>query len=146
MVGLAREATVQPQWHGGVAEVTGRFSRCRTLRQYGPRHSRRGSGLDLSRQQARTTLGGTGSLLEGVAAVIIDYSHGGRYAAPTYQDELAKMARAAGVLWIADEVETGFGKCGQSFNFQWGKPRPDIVTLGKPMGGSAIQSCSRSTE
>jgi 4-aminobutyrate aminotransferase-like enzyme len=138
MVGLAREVTVQPQWHGGLTETTGRFSpvpRSTPVRTLPFPEGVLGSGLDLSREQARTTLAGAGPVLEDAAAVIIDYSQGGRYAAPAYQDELAGMARAAGVLWIADEVVTGFGKCGQWFNFQWGESRPDIVTLGKPMGG-----------
>lgn len=43
--------------------------------------------------------------------------------------------RAAGGLFIADEVQPGFGRTGQSM---WGFPRhgltPDLVILGKPMG------------
>jgi len=43
--------------------------------------------------------------------------------------------RAAGTLIIADEVQPGFGRAGSHF---WGHEklgfRPDIVTMGKPMG------------
>ncbi len=43
--------------------------------------------------------------------------------------------RAAGALIIADEVQPGFGRAGSHF---WGHEklgfRPDIVTMGKPMG------------
>jgi len=43
--------------------------------------------------------------------------------------------RAAGGLFIGDEVQPGFGRCG---SHMWGHQRigavPDIVTLGKPMG------------
>jgi 4-aminobutyrate aminotransferase-like enzyme/Ser/Thr protein kinase RdoA (MazF antagonist) len=49
--------------------------------------------------------------------------------------ELVAVARAAGALLIADEVQCGFGRTGDGL---WGFPAwdiaPDIVTLGKPMG------------
>jgi 4-aminobutyrate aminotransferase-like enzyme len=73
--------------------------------------------------------------LAGAAAVIIDYSQGGIYPAPAYQDQLAEAARAAGVLWIADEVVTGLGRQGRWMTFQRGRSRPDIVTLGKGLAG-----------
>lgn len=47
----------------------------------------------------------------------------------------AEVVRQAGGLLICDEVQPGFGRCGERF---WGHQRigvqPDIVTLGKPMG------------
>jgi 4-aminobutyrate aminotransferase-like enzyme len=138
MVGLARDVTVQPQWHGGLTRPNGTVSPapCGTPVRILPfPEGVLGSGLALSREQARSVLADSGPMLADAAAMIVDYSQGGRYAAPAYQDELADMARAAGALWIADEVVTGFGKCGQWFNFQWARSRPDIVTLGKPMGG-----------
>jgi 4-aminobutyrate aminotransferase-like enzyme len=42
--------------------------------------------------------------------------------------------RAAGVVCIADEVQTGFGRCGAMWAFQLQGVVPDAVTLGKPMG------------
>ena len=71
----------------------------------------------------------------GAAAVIVDYSQGGVYPAPAYQDGLAEAARAAGVLWIADEVVTGLGRQGRWMTFERGRSRPDIVTLGKGLAG-----------
>jgi 4-aminobutyrate aminotransferase-like enzyme len=73
--------------------------------------------------------------LAAAAAVIVDYSQGGVYPAPPYQDRLARAARAAGVLWIADEVVTGLGRQGRWMTFQRGRSRPDIVTLGKGLAG-----------
>jgi 4-aminobutyrate aminotransferase-like enzyme len=48
---------------------------------------------------------------------------------------LAERARAAGALYVADEVQSGFGRTGgDMWGFTaWGVT-PDIVTLGKPMG------------
>lgn len=45
--------------------------------------------------------------------------------------------RSEGVICIADEVQCGFGRVGTGF---WGFQAyegvvPDIVTLGKPIGG-----------
>jgi 4-aminobutyrate aminotransferase-like enzyme len=49
--------------------------------------------------------------------------------------EAARHIRAAGGLFIADEVQPGFGRLGEAM---WGFQRhgvvPDIVTMGKPMG------------
>jgi 4-aminobutyrate aminotransferase-like enzyme len=43
--------------------------------------------------------------------------------------------RAAGGLYIADEVQGGFGRTGRHWwSHQWHTEVPDIVTLGKPMG------------
>ena len=49
---------------------------------------------------------------------------------------VADLVRAAGGLYIADEVQSGFGRTGSRL---WGYQRhaglvPDIVTMGKPMG------------
>ena len=44
-------------------------------------------------------------------------------------------AKAAGALYIADEVQSGFGRTGDAmWGFQRHEVRPDIVTMGKPMG------------
>jgi 4-aminobutyrate aminotransferase-like enzyme/Ser/Thr protein kinase RdoA (MazF antagonist) len=49
--------------------------------------------------------------------------------------ELATTARAAGALYVADEVQSGFGRMGDHlWGFDAWRTAPDIVTLGKPMG------------
>jgi ethanolamine-phosphate phospho-lyase len=55
---------------------------------------------------------------------------------PGYLSDVYAVMRAAGVLCVADEVQTGFGRVGESF---WAFQThagvvPDIVTMGKPMG------------
>jgi 4-aminobutyrate aminotransferase-like enzyme len=53
----------------------------------------------------------------------------------SYMDKAVAHVRQAGGVYIADEVQSGFGRTGN----WWGHERtdviPDIVTLGKPMGG-----------
>ncbi|MDH3758954.1 MAG: aminotransferase class III-fold pyridoxal phosphate-dependent enzyme, partial [Gammaproteobacteria bacterium] len=72
------------------------------------------------------------------AAFIIDTiaSSGGVVSPPPgYLSAIAKIVRDAGGLFIADEVQPGFGRTGRNF---WGYQAdgfvPDIVTMGKPMG------------
>lgn len=52
-----------------------------------------------------------------------------------YLKKAAEIIRKAGGLFIADEVQPGFGRTGECF---WGYELaglvPDIVTMGKPMG------------
>jgi len=54
---------------------------------------------------------------------------------PGYLAAAAQHARAAGALYIADEVQVGFARVGTSmWAFEEHGVVPDIVTLGKPMG------------
>jgi 4-aminobutyrate aminotransferase-like enzyme len=47
----------------------------------------------------------------------------------------ARVVRDAGGLWIADEVQPGFGRLGTDWwGFQGQNLEPDLVVLGKPMG------------
>lgn len=140
MVGLARDMTVQPHWHGGLSYRAGGVSavpRGVEVRVLPFPRGRLGDGLELTRDEAQQILAGSESIFDGAAAAIIDYSQGGNYAAPEYQDEVARMARRAGALWIADEVITGLGKGGGWMNFGRGEERPDMVTLGKGLGAGA---------
>lgn len=54
---------------------------------------------------------------------------------PGYLTKAAEIIRSAGGLFIADEVQPGFGRTGNHFwGFQADGVIPDIVTMGKPMG------------
>ena len=54
---------------------------------------------------------------------------------PELAAELVRRTHDAGAVWIADEVQSGYGRTGAAM---WGYQRlgiePDIVTVGKPMG------------
>jgi 4-aminobutyrate aminotransferase-like enzyme len=72
------------------------------------------------------------------AALLVDtiFSSDGVFADPPgFLREAVDAVRAAGALFIADEVQPGFGRCGGQM---WGFARhglvPDLVTMGKPMG------------
>ena len=54
---------------------------------------------------------------------------------PVYVRGLLSRVRAAGGLWIADEVQAGHGRTGDAmWAFERAGIVPDFVTLGKPMG------------
>jgi 4-aminobutyrate aminotransferase-like enzyme len=72
------------------------------------------------------------------ALLILDtiFSSDGVFAAPAgFLKPAVAAIRAAGGLFVADEVQPGFGRTGDAF---WGFARhgvvPDLVTIGKPMG------------
>jgi len=74
----------------------------------------------------------------GVAAILIDAffaNEGLPDPVPGYVAQAVDIVRAAGGLFICDEVQAGFGRTGDA---TWGHELsgvvPDIVTLGKPMG------------
>jgi 4-aminobutyrate aminotransferase-like enzyme len=75
---------------------------------------------------------------DGLAAFIVDsmFSSDGIFGHPTdLLAPVAEVVRRAGGIFIADEVQSGFGRTGDRL---WGYQRhgidPDIVTMGKPMG------------
>jgi len=73
-----------------------------------------------------------------LAALIVDtiFSSSGVVAPPPgYLKMAAGIVQAAGGLFVADEVQPGFGRTGRSFwGFEPDDVLPDIVTMGKPMG------------
>ena len=74
----------------------------------------------------------------GPAAMFVDpgFTSDGVFAPPpTYLQDSVRRWRDAGGLFVADEVQTGFGRPGsQMWGFQIHGVVPDVVTLGKPMG------------
>lgn len=54
---------------------------------------------------------------------------------PGYLNELRRIADVNGILLITDEVQTGVGRTGEFYAFEHEGVNPDIVTLGKGLGG-----------
>lgn len=75
---------------------------------------------------------------ESVAAILIEpvQGDGGFLAAPPeFLRELATIAKRHGIMLIADEVQTGFGRTGKMFAFEHAGIHPDLVTVAKSLGG-----------
>jgi len=52
-----------------------------------------------------------------------------------YLVALRALTRERGVLLILDEIQTGVGRTGRLYGFEHAGVRPDILTLGKALGG-----------
>jgi adenosylmethionine-8-amino-7-oxononanoate aminotransferase len=76
---------------------------------------------------------------ETVAAYVAEPVFGASAGAAVPPAEYAVRARAAcdrhGVLYVDDEVMTGFGRTGKFFGIEWSGACPDLVTCGKGMSG-----------
>jgi 4-aminobutyrate aminotransferase-like enzyme len=76
--------------------------------------------------------------LDGVAAVIIEPvlgTAGNRPPQRGFLTALRALCDARGWLLIVDESITGFGRLGATFAVDWFGVRPDILVLGKAIGG-----------
>ena len=75
---------------------------------------------------------------ESVAAIIIELElgEGGFVPAPVeYVRTLAAFAKDHGILFIADEIQTGFGRTGKWFASEHYGLVPDLITTAKSLGG-----------
>jgi len=73
-----------------------------------------------------------------MGAVVLEpiQGEGGVIVAPEgYLQQARDLTRAAGVLLILDEVQTGIGRTGDWFGFQRSGIVPDAITLAKGLGG-----------
>lgn len=79
---------------------------------------------------------------EAVAAVLMEPNAGTNGIVPpdSYWPALREETRQRGVWLIADEVMSGFGRCGEWFAWQrYGEPgRPDLMTLAKGLTGAHL--------
>jgi ornithine--oxo-acid transaminase len=49
--------------------------------------------------------------------------------------EIANICKENNILFICDEIQSGFGRCGKLFAYLYEDIRPDIVVVGKALGG-----------
>jgi 4-aminobutyrate aminotransferase/(S)-3-amino-2-methylpropionate transaminase len=73
-----------------------------------------------------------------VAAIIIEPVQGdGGFlpAPPPFMRALRALTERHGIVLIADEIQTGFGRTGQMFGFEHTGIQPDLVTVAKSLAG-----------
>ena len=74
---------------------------------------------------------------ENTAALIIEPVQGeGGFITPPpeYLPKLLKICRENGIVFIADEIQTGMGRTGKMFAVNHCNVEPDVVTIGKSLG------------
>ncbi|HSG09101.1 MAG TPA: aspartate aminotransferase family protein [Longimicrobiales bacterium] len=80
-----------------------------------------------------------------IGAVIVEPVQGragARVAPDGFMARLSSLASEAGALVVADEIFSGMGRCGALFASQRVGLRPDIICLGKALGGGLpISAC-----
>jgi taurine--2-oxoglutarate transaminase len=76
---------------------------------------------------------------ENVAAVIAEpLAVTGVPNPPEYVAQIRELTQRLGILWIDDEIITGFGRTGKWFAYQWSGVTPDIMTVGKAFTNGTI--------
>jgi acetylornithine/N-succinyldiaminopimelate aminotransferase len=60
--------------------------------------------------------------------------------------DLRELTRAHGLLLILDEIQTGIGRTGKLFHYEHAEVAPDIMTLGKGIGGGVPLAALLATE
>ncbi|NRA22599.1 MAG: 4-aminobutyrate--2-oxoglutarate transaminase [Oceanospirillaceae bacterium] len=73
-----------------------------------------------------------------VAAIIIEpvQGEGGFYTAPPeFLQALREICDEHGIVFIADEIQTGFGRTGKMFSFEHAAVEPDLITMAKGIAG-----------
>jgi ornithine--oxo-acid transaminase len=72
------------------------------------------------------------------AAILIEpiQGEGGVLIPPDgYLNKIRKMCTKNNVLFIADEIQTGLGRCGKLFACDYEEVRPDVIIIGKALAG-----------
>jgi 4-aminobutyrate aminotransferase/(S)-3-amino-2-methylpropionate transaminase len=73
-----------------------------------------------------------------VAAIVIEpvQGEGGFYVVPEgFLSRLRRVCDTHGIVLIADEIQSGFGRTGKMFAIEHDGVEPDLITLAKGMGG-----------
>jgi len=65
---------------------------------------------------------------------------------PDYLKQVRRWCDEQGLLLILDEIQTGMGRLGSMFGFQHYEVQPDVITLGKGLGGGFPVSAILATE
>ncbi len=68
----------------------------------------------------------------------VQVESGLRSCEPNFLQQASALCHDSGALLIVDEVQTGMGRTGKLFAFEHANVRPDILILGKALGGGLL--------
>ena len=86
---------------------------------------------------------------ENTAAIIVEPIQGeGGVNVPDkdYLKQIEEICHEKGIVFIVDEVQTGFGRCGTLFAHELFDVKPDIMTMAKGIGGGVPMGAILATE
>ena len=89
------------------------------------------------------------AITENTAAIIVEPIQGeGGVNVPDigYLKEIEKICHEKDIVFIVDEVQTGFGRCGTLFTHELFDVKPDIMTMAKGIGGGVPMGGILATE
>ena len=89
------------------------------------------------------------AITENTAAIIVEPVQGeGGVNIPDidYLKEISKICKENNIVFIVDEVQTGFGRCGTLFAHELFDVKPDIMTMAKAIGGGVPMGGILATE
>ena len=81
---------------------------------------------------------GAGTIAAFIAEPILGASAGAAVPPEEYTRRVRETCRRHGIVYIDDEVMTGFGRTGRWFGIDWSGAAPDLVTCGKGMSGGYL--------
>ena len=90
-----------------------------------------------------------GAITENTAAIIVEPIQGeGGVNVPDadYLKQIQEICNEKGIVFIVDEVQTGFGRCGTLFAHELFDVKPDIMTMAKGIGGGVPMGAILATE
>ena len=91
-----------------------------------------------------------GMISDQTAAILVEpiQGEGGiNNATDDYLNELRQTADEFGLLLFFDEVQTGMGRTGKLFSYQWSNIKPDVLAIAKGLGGGfPVGACIASEE
>jgi len=130
--GRARVVVAEGNFHGRTTTVVSFSSDEQYRRHFGPFTP----GFDLIPYGNLEAL--ERAITPDTAAFLVEpiQAEAGILVPPTgYLKEAARICRKNNVLLILDEIQTGLGRTGKTFAWEWEAARPDMVLIGKALSG-----------
>ncbi len=81
------------------------------------------------------------AITENTVAILIEpiQGEGGIIIPPEgYLKRVKEIAKKNNVLFVLDEIQTGLGRTGKNFAYEWEDAKPDALILGKALGGGIV--------